>query len=251
MIRRRHLLVIGAQRCGTTYLASLLDAHPDITMARPARPEPKVFLDDAVVERGLDWYAETYFGHATTEALLGEKSTSYLEHAPAARRAAAVLGPAAIVVQLRDPVARAISNWRFSTRHGLEDRPLDLALLDNLTGAREWDARATSVSPFAYLERGRYVEYLEPWFEAFAGAVHVRFLEESAGRPEAVEELYGVLGVDASFRPQGLEAVVNDSEGPPPPPLDKALEPRLREYFASSDAALRRLLGRPLPWHGA
>ena len=42
----RHLLVIGAQRCGTTYLHDLLDAHPEIAMARPARPEPKVFLAD-------------------------------------------------------------------------------------------------------------------------------------------------------------------------------------------------------------
>ena len=37
--------MIGGQRCGTTYLHTMLDAHPDITMARPARPEPKVFLD--------------------------------------------------------------------------------------------------------------------------------------------------------------------------------------------------------------
>jgi hypothetical protein len=248
MSRRRHLLVIGAQRCGTTYLASLLDAHPDITMARPARPEPKVFLDDAVVERGLDWYTRTYFGHATTESLLGEKSTSYIEHAEAARRAAAVLGSAEIVVQLRDPVSRAISNWRFSTRHGLEHRRLDEALRENLDGSRDWDVQATSVSPFAYLERGRYVDYLEPWFAAFPGDVHVRFLEESAGRPEAVEELYGALGVDASFRPAGLETVVNDSEGPAPT-LDSALETRLREYFGASDAALSRLLGRRLPWH--
>ncbi|MBA2558792.1 MAG: sulfotransferase, partial [Propionibacteriales bacterium] len=63
----RHLLVIGAQRCGTTYLHSILDSHPDITMARPARPEPKVFMSDQLVARGLDWYRETYFGHATSE----------------------------------------------------------------------------------------------------------------------------------------------------------------------------------------
>ena len=34
----RHLLVIGAQRCGTTYLHTMLDSHEQVTMARPAQP---------------------------------------------------------------------------------------------------------------------------------------------------------------------------------------------------------------------
>ena len=85
----RHLVVIGAQRCGTTYLHDLLAAHPQIAMARPTRPEPKVFLSDEVADRGRGWYVETYFGHATDEPVLGEKSTSYLEYPEVADRVAA------------------------------------------------------------------------------------------------------------------------------------------------------------------
>ena len=40
--------IVGVQRCGTTFLYHLLDQHPQITMARPVRPEPKVFLSDSV-----------------------------------------------------------------------------------------------------------------------------------------------------------------------------------------------------------
>ena len=84
----RHLLVIGAQRCGTTYLHTVLDSHEQITMARPANPEPKVFCSDELTRRGAEWYRETYFAHAGGELLLGEKSTSYLEdpNAPAPPR---------------------------------------------------------------------------------------------------------------------------------------------------------------------
>ena len=32
----RYLLVVGAQRCGTTYLYQVLDEHPEIAMAKPA-----------------------------------------------------------------------------------------------------------------------------------------------------------------------------------------------------------------------
>ncbi len=81
--------VIGAQRCGTTYLHDLLAAHPQIAMARPARPEPKVFLLRRARRPGVgSGTSDTYFAHATDETLLGEKSTSYLEYPEAADRAA-------------------------------------------------------------------------------------------------------------------------------------------------------------------
>ena len=115
-----HLLVIGGQRCGTTYLATLLDAHPDITMARPARPEPKVFLSDDATDRGLEWYHGSYFAHATTERVLGEKSTSYLEDPQAPQRAARMLGTPHVVAVLRDPVERAYSAHSHELARGYE-----------------------------------------------------------------------------------------------------------------------------------
>ncbi len=243
----RHLLVIGGQRCGTTGLVALLDAHPEIAMARPARPEPKVFMSAELAARGLDWYRATYFSHATTETVLGEKSTSYIEDPAAADRARAVLGEAEIVVQLRDPVQRAISNWRFSTQHGVEDRSLAQALQDNLSGPRDWDRAAMSVSPFAYVERGHYVSYLQPWLDQFADHVHVRFLEDHLVDPTSIRDLYADLGVDATYAPAHGERRVNESTGPAPH-LDPGLERRLRDHFAASDAALSQALGRRLPW---
>lgn len=243
----RHLLVIGGQRCGTTYLHALLDAHPDITMARPARPEPKVFLSDELVARGLGWYRATYFAHATTETTLGEKSTSYLEDPAAAARAASMLGAAEIVVQLRDPIARAVSNWRFSSHHGLEERPLDEALVQNLEGSRAWDRDASSVSPFAYLERGRYTDYLERWWASFPDTVHVRFLEDVTTHRASADDLYAALGVDAGFHPPNEARRVNESGGPSPE-LDATLVRRLREFFRESDLRLTERLDRSLPW---
>lgn len=200
--------------------------------------------------RGLRWYRRTFFAHATSEAVLGEKSTSYLEDGEAAGRAAAVLGPADIVVQLRDPVERAVSNWRFSRANGLEERPLEQALEDNLAGPRGWDRCAVSVSPYAYLERGRYDDYLQPWFAQFPGRVHVRFTEELASLGAGVARLYEALGVDPAFAPPDPERPVNASAGAPPP-MSEALRQRLRAYFRDSDARLRERLGRELPWAGS
>lgn len=243
----RHLLVIGAQRCGTTYLQSLLEAHPEITMARPARPEPKVFLAEASVERGRDWYHRTFFGHATDERLLGEKSTSYIEVPKAADRARRVLGEDTLILALlRDPVARAVSNWRFSTDNGLEQRPLETALRENLDQAAEWDSAATSVSPFAYLERGRYEQHLEPWFAVFPTTARVVFLQDLLDRDEALGTLYEQLDVDPDFRPATRERLNESTE--PISSLPQDLLHALRTYFHDHDVALSRRLGRRLPW---
>jgi Sulfotransferase domain len=243
----RHLLVIGAQRCGTTYLYDQLAAHPQVAMARPVRPEPKVFLSDELSGRGLEWYRSTYFAHARNETVLGEKSTSYLEYPEAAARAAAVLGDPLVLVQLRDPVQRAVSHWAFSTDAGLETRSLADALAANLEGPLPWDPALTSVSPFAYLERGRYVDYLGPWLDRFGDDLTVLFLEEMRSGPGAVEALYATIGVDPAFRPPAPGTVVNESRQPKPR-LDDHLLARLREHFHDSDRALSRLLGRALPW---
>jgi hypothetical protein len=245
----RHLLVIGAQRSGTTYLHSLLDAHPQVTMARPARPEPKVFLSDERTDRGLAWYRATYFGHVTDETVLGDKSTSYLEDPLAPARAARMLGEPLVVALLRDPVTRAVSNWRFSTDHGFERRSLVEALTACLDEAAdgEWDPASTSVSPFAYLARGRYADHLRPWLEAFPRTSHVLFTAELVDDPSVVATLYADLGVDPSFVPPGRGAVVNRSEEPAPD-LPAELLDRLRRYFLDSDDALARLCGRRPPW---
>lgn len=246
----RHFLVIGGQRCGTTYLAGLLESDRRIAMARPARPEPKAFLGDAVLADGLDGYRRSFFAHAVDEPVLGEKSTSYIEHPAAISRVRAVLGEPAILVQLRDPVARAVSNYRFTRSFGLEDRSLVRALSENLDGPRAWDPDLTSVSPYAYLERGRYLDHLAPWLDSFPTTHHVCFLEHLTD-PErhaaALAGVYDALGLDPGAAPRPAGAAVNASEGERPE-LPGRLVAELRAYYSDSDAALARRLGCALPW---
>ena len=202
----RHVLLVGAQRCGTTYLGAALDAHPEITLARPLRPEPKVFCDAELSARGHEAYDETWFGHAGAERLLLDKSTSYLEDPEAPARAAAVLGTPHVVVVLRDPVQRALSNWRFSTDHGLETRDVEEALRADLEQEQQWDPGTTSVSPFAYVRRGRYVDHLAPWRSTFPDTTHVLFLEELLADPTVLTGLVGALGVDPDLTPDAARA---------------------------------------------
>lgn len=243
----RHLLVIGAQRSGTTYLSQALDAHPDATMARPSRPEPKVFCDAALSARGADWYHRTWFAHAGDESLLGDKSTSYLEDPEAPSRAAEMLGTPAVVAVLRDPVRRAVSHWRFSTSNGFETRSLEEALLADLGDDQSWDPEQSSVSPFAYLRRGRYAEQLDPWTTTFPDSTHVLVLEELLSDDTVLRSLVADLGLDPGRTPVPVARPVNASPGEAPVLGDRLTE-AVTGYFEDSNADLARRLGRPLPW---
>ena len=87
-MRLPDFIIGGAPRSGTTWLYELLDRHPDVYMSRPVKPEPKFFLVDHLYDRGLKFYAETWFAGAGDARLAGEKSTDYLESSAAAGRIA-------------------------------------------------------------------------------------------------------------------------------------------------------------------
>jgi len=158
------------------------------------------------------------------------------------------LGDPLVLVQLRDPVARAVSHWSFSTEHGRERRPLAEVLEANLSGPLPWDGAGASVSPFAYLERGRYVEQLRPWLAEHGDRLRIQLLEDLISTPAMLRDTFAWLGVDPDHLPASMGTPVNASRADTAPPLDNPLQHRLRDYFAETDAELAELLGRDLPW---
>lgn len=248
----RHFFVAGAQRSGTTYALRLLDAHPEIEMARPFRPEPKVFLRDDGALFDAERYRATYFAgpkaaHATR---LGEKSTSYVESEDAARRIHAAFPQADIVFLLRDPVERAISNVRFSQANGREPEPLVSALLREIERPNEVvDARqaGTSMSPQAYLARGLYAELLRPYTKLFGrGRLKIFLTENLVGSPAGAAALYASLSVDPHFVPPMLGQRVNASEDGGDGDIPPELRVRLQAHFAPHNERLAEAFGLDL-----
>src|SRR4051812_40385911 len=113
--------IVGAQRCGTTSLATALERHPHVALAQPRRPEPKVFLTPGASDH-VEEYLARWYAHAGPDTRLRvEKSTSYLESDVACREIARAFPEARIVVLLRDPVDRATSQYGFSVQEGVEE----------------------------------------------------------------------------------------------------------------------------------
>lgn len=241
----RHLVVPGAQRCGTTYLRTLLADHPQVAMAEPARPEPKVFLRARPPDRAD--YLDRWFAHARPGDLLGEKSTSYLDVPAVPRRIAKTLGDdVRVVVQLRDPIERALSHWAFSTENGMETLPLTEALEADMAGERDWDRSVTSTSPYAYLSRGKYAESLAPWVHEFGERLRVVFLEDLADDPSTIGSTYRWLGLTEHV--PGVHARPVNQSSTPTPDLDVDTMAALRDWYREADESLSALLEHSLPW---
>ena len=241
-----HFFIVGGQRCGTTYLCHLMDEHPEIEMAKPFRPEPKYFLRDVSFPDGLAHYESTFFGRKPGARLRGEKSTSYMESRAAAERLAAWFPRAKIVFVLRDPIDRAMSHYWFSVENGLETLPMAEAFRREEERRHSFDPARTSVSPFAYLSRGLYVDSLAMYEDFFPGdRIAVLLYEEMVGTVDAVQRLYAFLGVDPRFSPAAAGRRINEGTNRSSE-LPREVEEYVEAYFEDATARLAVRLGRDL-----
>ena len=231
-----HFFIAGAQRSATTYLYRMLEQHPDITLAQPVRPEPKFFIREDFSD-DLDAYYREFFDHADT-AWLGEKSTSYIEHPIAAERIARCLPDAVIFFMLRDPVERALSNYRFSVMNGFESLPLAQALDAEAARIADGAGSGVSVSPFSYVGRGHYARYLDAWRAHFPQAqLRLLVTEDVIGSKQALGRVFESLGLAAEVPLRGVDDAVNDSRDASCE-IDPTLRARLRDTFAPSNREL-------------
>ena len=144
-----NLLIIGAQKCGTTSLHTYLDLHPDVHMA--AEKELDFFIADRAWRNGPEWYAARFRDDA---AVRGEASPNYTgwpvwEDVPA--RAASLVPGAHLVYLVRDPIERIESHY------------LQRRLEDGERGDIEAVLGDIEDPHNLFVARSRYATQLERW----------------------------------------------------------------------------------------
>jgi hypothetical protein len=251
------VLVIGAQRAGTTSLFHALAKHPHV--ARPLLKEIHFFDDQFWC--GVDWYRAHFPLSASQDRarrregdLVGVDATPYyLFHPAAPARAAATVPNAKLVVLLRDPVARAYSHFQKMRRTKVEQLSFAAALDaedERLAGEAERllaDPRYRSFQHLhhSYVSRGLYADQLERWLAHFPPErLFVAFAEEFFARPQQVyAQVLAHLGLPAWEPPQFPNYNPGGHTG-----IDDETRAGLAARFAEPNERLRRLLGHELPW---
>lgn len=187
---------VGAQKCASSWVYDVLADHPQAAV--PDIKELDFFSYH--YERGMRWY-EAQFGAAALRArAVGEISPSYLHEAGVVERAKAYNPRLRILVSLRDPVERALSQHRHLARLGLlpaEELQFEPALQTNPT----------------YVEQGCYHRHLKRWIDAFGSErVHVILMEDIESSPiDVVRALYAFLDIDKGHTPAALHQKSNPS----------------------------------------
>ncbi|MBU0638918.1 MAG: sulfotransferase domain-containing protein, partial [Planctomycetes bacterium] len=127
------LLIIGAQKAGTTSLHRYLCRHPNVL--GPWSKEVHYF--DIQYDKGTTWY-RTHFPswpykclkdiRRGRRSLAFETSPYYLFHPCVPERVHKLLPNVKLIAILRDPVGRAYSHYHHELRLGYETLPLEEAL---------------------------------------------------------------------------------------------------------------------------
>jgi len=205
--------IVGAQRSGTTYLYNVLNEHPEIEMAIPLKPEPKFFIKDNEYKKGKEYYYNKYFNMKENK-VFGEKSTSYFEYKKAAKRIKNTFPEAKILISLRNPVDRAISNYFFTKNNGLEFRSINEVFINEKEIPKKYVEKLNaSVSPFDYIERSKYSKFLDIYYKIFdIFRIKILIMEKFLGNQEIISSIYRFLDVRDDFVPSCLNKRINYSK---------------------------------------
>ncbi len=123
-VRKIRLMIVGAQKSGTSSLLRYLAQHPDIHTH--AQPEMTFFLQDREYTRGYEWaFAKYFVGEHTDSEIAGKqliaKNVMVMHSPEVMRRIYEHNTDIHVVVLLREPVARAYSAYWWARRRGWEN----------------------------------------------------------------------------------------------------------------------------------
>lgn len=186
---------IGAQKCASTWLYRILSEHPEVVV--PQVKELDFFSYH--FDRGYRWY-EAQFPDSDLGKRRGEFSPSYFHDLAAPTRVQGYAPDVRLLLTLRDPVERALSNHRHEVRLG------------HLPGSDLSVETGIANNPM-YVEQGLYARHLRNWLEHFPREqIFVALMDDIRARPhEVAAEVFQFVGVEPTYRPQGLDRQFNRS----------------------------------------
>ncbi|XP_054613145.1 heparan sulfate (glucosamine) 3-O-sulfotransferase 3-like isoform X2 [Dunckerocampus dactyliophorus] len=252
--RLPHALIIGVKKGGTRALLEFLRLHPDI---RALGSEPHFF--DRHYARGLDW---SMMPKALDGQIVMEKTPRYFVTVETPARVHAMSQDVKLIVVVRDPVTRAISDYT-QIISKTPDIPSfkNLAFKNHTTGQID-----TQWSP---LWIGLYAQHLERWLAWFPRSqVHLvsgeRLISDPAGEVGKVQDFLGLQRIitDKHFyfnktkgfpclkKPEGSSKphCLGKTKGRTHASMDPELMQTLRDFYRPHNQRFYQMAGQDFGW---
>ncbi|MBN3303904.1 HS3SA sulfotransferase, partial [Amia calva] len=249
-------IIIGVKKGGTRALLEFLRIHPDV---RAVGAEPHFF--DRFYDKGLDWYRNlmprTLDGQITME-----KTPSYFVTKEAPRRVFSMSRDTKLIVVVRDPVTRAVSDYTqtLSKNPGLPAFQ-QLAFKNTSTGLIDTAWSAVRI--------GIYAKHLENWLQFFPLSRFLfvsgeRLVSDPAGEMGRVQDFLGLKRVitDKHFyfnetkgfpclkKPEGSSRprCLGKSKGRPHPHIPPEVLHRLRDFYRPFNLKFYQMTSQDFGW---
>jgi hypothetical protein len=193
-----NLIVIGAQKCGTSVLHYYLSLHPEVSMSRPK--ELNFFIEERNWPRGVDWYKSHFDAEARVRGEASPNYTAFPQHQGVPERMASVVPDAKLIYMVRDPLERIAAHW-----------------VHNYAKRREKGTLAeTLVHPnTSYVTRSKYAMQLERFLEHYPKEQILVFQQSELRhqRMETLRQIFEFIGVDPDFTHPRFEQERHQTSG--------------------------------------
>ncbi|KAL7856683.1 hypothetical protein SRHO_G00155820 [Serrasalmus rhombeus] len=249
-------LIIGVKKGGTRALLEFLRVHPDV---RAVGAEPHFF--DRNYQNGLQWYRDlmpkTLEGQITME-----KTPSYFVTREAPARIYAMSRDTKLIVVVRDPVTRAISDYTQT----LSKKP-DIPSFESLT----FKNRTTGLidTSWSAIQIGIYAKHLDNWLQYFPMRQILfvsgeRLISDPAGELGRVQDFLGLKRIitDKHFyfnQTKGFPCLkkaegsskphcLGKTKGRTHPNIDPEVVQRLRDFYRPFNMKFYQMTGHNFGW---
>jgi hypothetical protein len=201
---KRHLIIPGASRSGTTFLYDLLKQHPQIFA--PQKKELRFFDKDSEYNKGIDYYLQNYRQAEDNQLLLDisppyfhsgitvsqNKTHQFNDLDDSVLRVFKSLGnDAQILILLRNPVYRLWSQYSKNFFQEKENETLENALKKELKGIR---TKHNSV--YCWIYKNNYLLHIQKWLNYFPETKFILFEELIKNPNKILNTVLNKMGLD-------------------------------------------------------
>jgi len=193
-----NLIVIGAQKCGTSVLHYYLSLHPEVSMSKPK--ELNFFIEERNWPRGLDWYKAQFDAEATVRGEASPNYTAFPQHEGVPERMHSVVPEAKLIFMVRDPLERIAAHW-----------------VHNYAKRREKGTLAETLAHpnTSYVNRSKYAMQLERFLALYPKQQVMVFQQSELRlqRMETLRKVFEFVGVDPDFTHPRFEQERHQTSG--------------------------------------
>ncbi len=190
---------LGVEKAATSWIFACLYEHPKVCI--PIK-EINFFSKKELWQKGKSWYESVFTERCNNLNLIkGEYSTEYFYNPLAAKRIHEIYPNAKLIVNLRNPIDRAFSNYINDLKAGNLDVgiPFENALKTNKH----------------YIDQGHYKTQLERYLKLFDKDQIKVLIYDDLDRPHGfIQSIFSFLEVDENFVPSVLNKKINTARIP-------------------------------------